>query len=326
MDRDIILNQWLKETLGNLAFHRESLAGDASFRRYYRIYSEKENWIVMDAPPPEKPQNFIEVANVLKARGLSVPHILASDLKEGFLLLSDLGDRLYLNELNDKNADNLYRDALLALIKLNHCEAEVPVFDYSFLERQWGIFKDWYLKTHLKIEWSPKIDDVLKRTLNYLAEVVFSQPFVFVHRDYHSRNLMRLDNGNPGILDFQDAMKGPITYDLVSLLQDCYITWPREKIVSWISDFKQYATDAQLLTGKESLDEFIRWFDLTGVLRHLKNCGIFSRLHYRDGKSHYLKDLPIPLQNSLESCERYQELEEFSSLMKELLKEKICEQ
>lgn len=332
MSREIVIDQWLREKLGDLAFNRKLLAGDASYRRYYRISSSTENWVLMDAPPPENPHGFIEVAKVLEAKGLSVPRVFASNLSQGFVLLSDFGDRLYLNELknelnqnksNDHNIECLYQDALLALVELNSCDAKLPVVDEIFLDQQWSIFKDWFLKKHLNIELTKEIEDLLNRTSAFFSRILLSQPYVFMHRDYHSRNLMVLEDGNPGILDFQDAMRGPITYDLVSLLQDCYIQWPREKILLWIKDYKQYATEARLLNGHESMEEFIRWFDLTGVTRHLKNCGIFSRLHHRDGRSQYLKDLSIPMNNLLESCDRYPELQGFSSFMKEVTLGKI---
>lgn len=308
MNRELILDEWLEKILQGKSFKRESLIGDASGRKYYRLYiSNSENLIVMDAPHPENPMLFKELADYLQTQHLSVPKVFASH-PLGFLLLSDLGDRLYLNELNHKTAPKLYEDALNALVKFNQCKKEVPCFDRPFLQRQMNIFKDWFLVRHLKIEFNSKLDSLLQCMLELLEKEIMAQPFVFVHRDYHSRNLMCIEINNPGILDFQDAMMGPIAYDVVSLLQDCYIVWPRDKVELWASQFKNYAQSEALINNRISTEQFLRWVDLTGVQRHLKNLGIFSRLNYRDGKPNYMKDLQTPLHYTLEAIERYKEL------------------
>ena len=308
MSRERALEQWLQEVLKTPDFKRTVLAGDASFRRYYRIYFEELQYVVMDAPPPEAPHLFAEIALMLEKQGLSVPRIVAMEINEGFLLLSDLGDRLYLNELNENTVDNLYQDAFKAMLKIQKCEAALPAFDRDFLQRQFGIFEEWYLEKHKAIEISESDQAMLRPIYELLFQVIENQPQVLVHRDYHSRNLMILEEGNPGILDFQDAMRGPITYDLVSLLQDCYIAWPRERVVEWVADFRLQAKKTGLSTLKEDFFEFLRWFDWTGLQRHLKNLGIFSRLHHRDNKSGYLKDIPQVLNYIFATCSHYPEL------------------
>lgn len=315
MNREQILDYWLNQVLMTNDFQRVSLAGDASFRRYYRIFVREQRYVVMDAPPPEAPHLFMEIASALADIGISVPLIVASELTNGFLLLSDLGDRLYLPELNTQTADVLYTDAFQALLKIQSCKAPVPQFDKPLLQRQLGIFREWFLGKHkgltsdlLVSKISPAKLQILDTIYDKLIKTIEDQPQVFVHRDYHSRNLMILENGNPGVIDFQDAVIGPITYDLVSLLQDCYIIWPRARVVDWVADYQNLATKHGLLSKTVSRSEFLRWFDWTGLQRHLKNLGIFSRLNYRDGKIQYLKDIPYVLHYVQETSARYSEL------------------
>lgn len=311
MQREQLLDEWLKCVLKTDHFKRVSLAGDASARRYFRVAIEGEHYVVMDAPPPEIPRVFADIAVALEQHGLQVPKVIHADFEHGFLLLSDLGDRLYLSELNEVSADQLYQNAFEALLKIQHCQKKLPLFDQAFLYRQVEIFEEWYLKKHKAFTPSDlkRTQAILNPIYETLFEVCRNQPQVFVHRDYHSRNLMILPGNSLGILDFQDAMTGPITYDLVSLLQDCYIAWPRERIQNWAHDFYEKAKIAKLLTGPETYSEFLRWFDLTGLQRHLKNLGIFARLHYRDNKSGYLNDIPQVLKYISETCHRYVELQ-----------------
>lgn len=315
MSRLLILENWLEKVFNGVSYRLWPLAGDASFRRYYRVEVEEKPFVLMDAPIPENPKLFKELALVLQGQGLSVPEVFEAELTEGILLLSDLGDRLYLNDLNEKTAPELYQDALNALVQLQGCQAEIPTFDRNFLKREMDIFKEWYLERHLNVHITATLQSLIEDTFSLLVEVLEEQPYVFVHRDYHSRNLMILEKGNPGILDFQDAMWGPITYDLVSLLQDCYISWPRQQVVGWAKDFKNSAIQANRLKNPISDEAWIRWFDFTGAQRHLKNLGIFSRLHHRDGKPHYLKNIPTPLNNILQTSIRYPELKPLSKLM-----------
>jgi aminoglycoside/choline kinase family phosphotransferase len=308
MIREQVLDIWLNQVFKTSDFTRIPLAGDASFRRYYRVFVEGRSYVVMDAPPPETPQIFMEIAQTLAMQGVTVPLVIAFELEQGFLLLSDLGDRLYLSELNEQSADKLYADAFEALLKLQGCQVNFPAFDQLFLERQFGIFQEWFLNRHLQLSLTASLENILDPIYQQLSEIILLQPQVSVHRDYHSRNLMVLEHGNPGVLDFQDAMRGPITYDLVSLLQDCYIEWPRERVVEWVKFFQHRAKDQQLLNDQVSESEFLHWFDWTGLQRHLKNLGIFARLNYRDGKARYLKDIPRVLYYIKETCARYSAL------------------
>lgn len=320
MIREQLLEDWLSRVLKARPFKRLPLAGDASARQYFRVHVDGRQYVVMDAPPPEVPQVFADIALVLEQQGLQVPKVIHSDFQHGFLLLSDLGDRLYLSELNNISADILYSAAFAALLKIQQCTKTLPIFDQDFFERQIGLFEEWYLKKHCAFTLFDleKTKVLLNPVYEKLFEVWQSQPQVFVHRDYHSRNLMVLPEQAPGILDFQDAMTGPITYDLVSLLQDCYISWPRERIENWVHDFYQRAKNIGLLSGQETHAEFLRWFDLTGLQRHLKNLGIFARLHYRDNKSGYLKDMPQVLTYISETCHRYGELKPLSNFFETL--------
>lgn len=317
MIRQQIRDQWLKEALEGKDYQIIPLAGDASFRSYYRVKTIDRQFVLMDAPPPEVPHQFVDIALLLRDHGLLVPEIVASKLEEGFLLLSDLGDRLYLNELNENSADSLYQAAFTSLLKMQKIQSSLPAFDRDFLERQMGIFEEWYLKKNKGILVSDSLKENLYPIYQKLFQIIETQPQVLVHRDYHSRNLMIIGEEEPGVLDFQDAMVGPITYDLVSLLQDCYIVWPRERVVNWVSDFQQRATQAGYLTGKESYQEFLRWFDWTGLQRHLKNLGIFSRLNLRDNKSGYLKDIPRVLGYIQEIVNLYPELSSLQAILTE---------
>lgn len=332
MSRQLEIKSWLTSVLQQ-PYRYEPLAGDASFRCYYRVSLQNQNsddnsdenstqtqtFILMDSPHHENPKLFLELAKILAAQGLTVPKIIASNLNLGLLLLSDFGDRLYLNELNENNKAQLYEDAIQALILLHQCQADVNQFDMPFLISQMDLFKDWYLQKHLNIPITQDIQQLLTHTCSLLLKVLEEQPTVFVHRDYHSRNLMVLEQGNPGILDFQDAMRGPLTYDLVSLFQDCYITWPRQFIEFWINEFRKSCIKAALVNKQVSLEQMIRWFDITGLQRHLKNLGIFSRLHYSYGKPHYLKDLVVPLKNIMETTERYPELNSLNLWLKTII-------
>jgi hypothetical protein len=275
----------------------------------------------MDAPPPEEPSRFVHIAQLLNQHDLSVPEIRYQNLKQGFLVLSDFGDDLYLNALNENTVDTLYHDAMNALLKMQVCSSDgLPLFDRSLLSKQMGLFSEWYVEKHLKIVFSSYMEKVLSPIYEILFDTFSLQPQVFVHRDYHSRNLMILPKESPGILDFQDAVVGPITYDLVSLFQDCYISWPRDKIENWINDYYQLLIERKMISTKIDLSEFTRWFDLTGLQRHLKNLGIFARLNYRDGKANYLKDMPTVLNNILGTCDRYAFLSPLKNFLMEIAK------
>lgn len=303
------LIRWVGELLGTDTFTLEPASSDASFRRYWRARHADGTLILMDAPPGlEDCGRYVDLARRLRAIGLHTPEIHAEDLANGFLALSDLGDRVYLQELSTESADRLYGDALdaLAAIQARGPTEGLPVYDEPFLRRELEIFREWFLGSHLGVELSPPEQTDWDRACDVLIANALEQPQVCVHRDYHSRNLM-LTSPNPGILDFQDAVVGPVTYDLVSLLRDCYIQWEPERVTTWALGYLQLAIRSGILPAVES-ERFMRWFDLMGVQRHLKACGIFARLNHRDGKPSYLGDIPRTLGYVREVSTRYPEL------------------
>lgn len=310
-DRFSELKGWLSDDLGMGSFTIEPASSDASFRRYFRIQEEGCSYIVMDAPPDKEDCHpFISIAGAMAGLGLNVPRVLESDLSRGFLLLSDLGTTHYLHRLTEATVEQLYGDALKALRLLQSAsitDAILPVYDRALLLREMALFRDWYLMRHLGIQAGEGLDEVLQQTFALLADEALAQPQVWVHRDYHSRNLMVTTERNPGILDFQDAVIGPFTYDLVSLLRDCYIAWPRERVESWARAWLT-AVQADGSLREVSLAQFTRWFDLMGTQRHLKAIGIFARLNYRDGKPGYLGDIPRTMGYVLDVAGRYAEL------------------
>lgn len=306
---------WLNKDLSLSVRHTSPASSDASFRRYFRIVTERGVFIVMDAPPvTENVEPFIKVAGLLARYGIKVPVIFRQNLSEGFLLLEDFGSTCYLDRLQDANAETLYQSALDSLFKLQTripIEAsDLPRYDRPLLEKELAIFEDWFLNGFLGLT----IPGNIRLPLHaLLIESALEQPVTFVHRDYHSRNLMIVESDCPGVLDFQDAVIGPITYDLVSLLKDCYIAWPEVRIEQWTAGYYQRLGEAGLIHC--GLDRFNRWFDLMGLQRHLKAIGIFARLHLRDLKSGYLKDIPRTLDYVTRICGRYPELTEFADFL-----------
>lgn len=293
------LKEWLGLVLDAREFGIQPASEDASFRRYFRIKVAGDSYIVMDAPPEkENTKPYIRIAQRFLDLGLNVPEIYHSDLDRGFLLLSDLGSRTYLDELGDDVADGLYGDAMDALIVLQagsfNDRGFLPPYTEQLLHSEMELFRDWYLVKHLDLKLSQENEQELRSTFEVLCRNALDQPQVWVHRDYHSRNLMLTGKNNPGILDFQDAVLGPVTYDLVSLLKDCYIRWPRERVKAWAIGYRELALESGIPVGKDE-DQFLQWFDLMGVQRHLKASGIFARLNHRDGKSTYLNDIPRTL-------------------------------
>jgi len=312
------LKNWLNSLpqLGEFGF--EPASGDASFRRYFRIQTEDRSYIAMDAPPDREDTGpFIQVAEAFEAIGLNVPHIHARDLAQGYLLLEDLGDRLYLDQLGAETVDRLYADALGALLTIQACGPRegLPDYDRSLLMREMELFREWLLGQQLGVELSAVEHHMLDRTFELLADSALEQPRVCVHRDYHSRNLM-VTTHNPGILDFQDAVLGPVTYDLVSLLRDCYIRWPQAQVENWVLGYYELAVQSGVLR-EEHEDRFLRWFDLMGVQRHLKASGIFARLNQRDGKPGYLKDIPRTLGYITQLTPAYPELSDLGKILQE---------
>lgn len=289
------LEQWLA-TLGYRDFRLTPASADASFRRYLRLHFADESLIVMDAPPQQEPcDQFIAVAGLLRGAGLNAPEVVAANLDAGFLLLTDFGNSDYLSQLDSDSEAALYADALAALrIMQTRIDAgSLPNYDVDLLQREMDLFRDWFLGNLLGIDLDPRQQSRWLELKQMLIDSALAQPQVFVHRDYHSRNLMKTAKANPGILDFQDAVKGPITYDLVSLLRDCYVAWPAVRVEALALGYYEAVRD-ELLPGIDST-QFMRWFDLMGIQRHLKAIGIFSRLHIRDGKAGYLGDIPRTL-------------------------------
>lgn len=317
--RDTQRVAWLHEALGVPPPSVAPASSDASFRRYFRFVHDNQSRIVMDAPPPQEDCHpFVQVTAVLREAGLNVPQIFAADLSQGFLLLSDLGDEVYLDCLNKDNCDLLYRDAIEALVRMQSCgdTSSLPAYCHNKLHDEMQLFIDWFCIRHLQIDCSSKALAVLENAFQLLINEAQAQPQVFVHRDYHSRNLMRTDHENPGILDYQDAVLGPVGYDLVSLLRDVYVRWPESQIVQWLAFYHQLASKENLLDNA-SIATFTRWFDLVGIQRHLKIAGIFARLNYRDGKARYLEDIDLTLDYLLEVAGRYSELSPLVTLLHE---------
>ncbi len=317
-----LIREWLARDL-HLAVERlEPASSDASFRRYFRALGADCSYVVMDAPPErEDVRPYLKVARLLESLGAHVPHVHASDIGRGLLLLEDLGNTLYLERLS-AGADprRLYGDALAVLAQIqlrgSAAAAELPPYDSRALGTELALMPEWFLGRHLSLEPSDTQRRVLEDTFALLIREALAQPTVFVHRDYHSRNLLLVGERNPGIVDFQDALRGPVGYDLVSLLKDCYIGWPRARVVGWVAQFRALLA-AGGGTAAASETEFLRWFDLIGVQRHVKVLGIFCRLWYRDGKPGYLGDLPRTFDYVRDTCARYAELAAFGRFLEE---------
>jgi len=318
------LKHWLQEQTGQ-ACELAPASSDASFRRYFRIEVGAKTFVVMDAPPAQEDcRPFIYVAGLLQSVGLNAPDVIAQDLQQGFLLLSDLGNTTYLQALNDESVEPLYADALDALVSMqmgiNTDDSGLPAYNESLLQTELNLFKDWYLEKHHGVTFTQPQLKIWQSLCDALIKSALEQPAVCVHRDYHSRNLMLQEGAhNPGILDFQDAVIGPVTYDLVSLLRDCYISWPREQVEAWVARFYEQTTYASIINAEQcSAQQFLHWFNLMGVHRHLKAIGIFARLLHRDAKDGYVKDIPRTLNYVLDVCERTPELQGFYILLSEL--------
>ena len=317
------LRNWLKALQPKWQLDLDTLApasADASFRRYFRIESKNPDFgtlIVMDAPPQHEPLDaFIQVDFLLLAAGLNVPKILEQNAADGFLLLSDLGNETYLMALNEHSANALYQDATDALMKMQLASKPdvLPNYDRALLQRELDLFPEWYLHKHLGIELNTQQQAQLKQSFELIIENNLAQAKVYVHRDYHSRNLMVTSVNNPGILDFQDAVYGPITYDAASLWRDAYIAWPEERVIDWVVKFWEQGRKAGL-PMPEDFGHFYRDFEWMGLQRHLKVLGIFARLFHRDGKNGYLKDIPLVLEYAIATANRYIELKPLARIL-----------
>jgi N-acetylmuramate 1-kinase len=307
------ISDWLRHDLRFDLERLEPASNDASFRRYLRAWrSDGVTRVIMDAPPDkENIATFIHVAGLLQRCDVHVPAIDAVDQARGFVLMEDLGSVHYLERLRaGENADVLYGDALAALQRIQlrgrPLTAELPPYDRAALMAEMTLMPEWFCGRHLRLELDADDHALLEGSFDRLVQSALEQPVVFVHRDYHSRNLMLLGARNPGIVDFQDALAGPIGYDLVSLLKDCYIAWPRARVEAWVRQYRAALADETSLTGADAR-QFLRWFDLVGLQRHIKVLGIFARLWFRDGKPGYLGDLPRTLQYVRETATLYDE-------------------
>jgi aminoglycoside/choline kinase family phosphotransferase len=321
LDRAEQLRQWLATTLGSVDFSIAPASDDASFRRYFRIRrgEAQPSLVAMDAPPDrENCAAFVHVARLFAGAGVHVPTIHAQDLEQGFLLLSDLGTTTYLDALDEHNAGTLYEDALDALLRIQRASRPglLPDYDRELLERELRLFPDWYVARQLQRELDAAQLQTLEKAFSTILGNNLGQARVFVHRDYHSRNLMVCEPC-PGILDFQDAVYGPITYDLVSLLRDAYIAWDEERVIDWAIRYWEKARTGGLPIARDFSD-FYRDFEWMGVQRQLKVLGIFARLSFRDGKDGYLKDQPLVMSYLRRTCERYRELAALGRLLEEL--------
>ncbi|MCB1772388.1 MAG: phosphotransferase [Gammaproteobacteria bacterium] len=317
-DRLQLLHAWLTDVVGAREFTLAPASADASFRRYFRLtFTDGDSLVAMDAPPAQEDCGpFVRVETLLRDAGLHAPEILSRDLEQGFLLLEDLGSRSYLDALDDQSADPLYGDAMQALLTMQRDVpfGGLPPYDRALLEREMRLFDEWLLQRHLGIELDRSTRRMLDAAKEALVANALAQPVVCVHRDYHSRNLMVVDGFNPGIIDFQDAVAGPVTYDLVSLLRDCYVRWDDARVDAWVADYWQAARRAGLLSDV-SASRFLRWFDLMGVQRQLKASGIFARLNHRDGKPGYLADIPRTLGYIVAVGERRTEIADLAALV-----------
>jgi aminoglycoside/choline kinase family phosphotransferase len=319
--RKTALETWLAGLLAGPPARIAPASADASFRRYFRVWHDGRTYIAMDAPPGREDLGpFIQVAEILAASGVNVPRVLERDADRGFLLMTDLGSRVYLDALREgEDPDRLYGDAITALVRIQSQAPagarRLPAYDAGRLQQEMALFPEWFLSRHLGLRLSARELGLIERAVAQLTEAALGQPQVLVHRDYHSRNLMVCDK-NPGILDFQDAVRGPATYDLVSLLKDCYISWPRESVLEWLDLYRAAAAQAGLQFGSDRA-AFIEAFDLMGLQRHLKVLGIFARLWYRDGKPGYLADLPLVLEYTLDATSRSGSMAELGAFLKE---------
>jgi aminoglycoside/choline kinase family phosphotransferase len=307
---------WTRRALSDPDAVLQVASADASFRSYWRTSSGGRSWIVMDAPPGrEDIEPWLRIGARLAEAGLHTPAVRASDTAEGFVLMEDLGDRLYLPELDAARADTLYAPAIDAILAM---QAQVstdglPAFDEPWMVMELELMPEWFLRRHLGFQPECEDWDPIEFAFRAILNAAHAQPQRFMHRDFHSRNLLVVEGNNPGVIDFQGAMRGPLSYDLASLLRDCYIAWPEERVSAWREGYRRRAVAQGLTDAGEA--EFARWFDLTGLQRHIKVLGIFCRLAYRDGKSSYLADLPLAWKYVREVGNRHDEIRPMVELL-----------
>ncbi|HEY6457239.1 MAG TPA: phosphotransferase [Steroidobacteraceae bacterium] len=314
-ERFSLVTDWVTRELRLKPRLIEPASSDASFRRYFRVFHEGGTHIVMDAPPGrEDVRPYLNITVMLETAGVHVPRVYEWDVERGLLLLEDLGTRPYLPALQAADdADMLYRDALQALadiqVRGQESAFQLPAYDRAALVREMALMPEWFCARHLQLDLTRGQGEMLAGAFEFLVEEALAQPQVFVHRDYHSRNLMITRERNPGIIDFQDAVRGPVGYDLVSLLKDCYISWPRPRVAGWVREYRLMMHKQASHSAGINDAQMLHWIDVIGIQRHLKVLGIFARLWYRDGKSGYLKDLPLTLRYVVDACARFPQLQ-----------------
>lgn len=306
--------RWAARELGRTDLQFSVASADASFRRYFRAHDQERSWIIMDAPPEhENCVPFIDIAARLLDAGVNAPQVLASDLDHGFLLLTDLGNQTFLDVLNEENAEAFFSDALRALVTMqaNTDIDGLPAYDAALLRRELDLYPDWYLGQHRRVQLHDDERAVWEQACALLIDSALVQPQVFVHRDFMPRNLM-VSEPNPGVIDFQDAVRGPVTYDVLSLFRDAFISWPSERIEHWLAQYRVMAAGA----GVELPDDFERAYDWMGLQRHLKVIGIFARLHYRDNKAKYLAETTRFFRYVFQIGQKYPEFDELLAIMR----------
>ncbi|RUO75597.1 aminoglycoside phosphotransferase family protein [Pseudidiomarina taiwanensis] len=323
-NRKLALQAWCEARIGMQPNGLESVSGDASFRRYFRAYQDHRSVIAVDAPPPQESlQPFMAIAKAYAAAGIQVPAVIDFDEEQGFMLLSDFGSTLLLAELTEANAPRYYQQALATLPQIMQVTATelgpLPRYDEALLRRELNLFYDWLVTVHLGLDLSPEQNQIWQNFAGQLIDNALEQPQVGVHRDYHARNLMVTSDSELGCIDFQDAVVGPITYDAVSLLRDCYVRWPETLVDELCHSFYQQLQQTELLAANVSWQQFQRWFDLMGLQRHSKAAGIFARLYHRDGKAGYLQDIPNTLNYMLSVSDKYPQFSDFHTLLADVV-------
>lgn len=317
--RQKALINWINTQPGLTCSALEMVSGDASFRRYFRFNIDGKSMIAVDAPPEhENSQQFVEVAQAYRENKVPVPEVLCADYELGFYCLEDFGDKQFADDLSLDNCRTKYTLALAHLPAIQSCVATqsspLPEYDFALLEREFHLFSHWLVEVHLALKATEEEQQVMQTAFDFLRDEFMAQPKVGVHRDYHSRNLMDLPDAQIGIIDFQDAVVGPITYDAVSLLRDCYQDWPKQTVLELLEDFHQR------FYAEYAWEQFKRWFDLTGMQRHIKASGIFARLCHRDGKKRYLDDIPHTLNYLIDVGAQYDELGDFVDFVTDRVK------
>jgi aminoglycoside/choline kinase family phosphotransferase len=316
-EREQQLSLWVAEQLGCTpeSVQLKPIASDAGFRRYFR-FATPSQWLAVDAPPQtEDTRQFVALARYLSEHKVNTPEIMAADETTGFLLVEDFGDELLHRQLTPATADKLYREAFASLISLASCSdqpALIPRYDLELLRRELNIFSEWFVTALLGYPLNPTENTMLDGIFSALEHSALEQPQCLVHRDFHSRNLLIRSDNSLGVIDFQGALWGGCTYDLVSLLRDCYIRWPADQVTTWALEYRKTAINSGLLDSTIDEETYLRWFDWMGLQRHIKVLGIFARLNLRDGKPHYLKDLPLVIRYTLEVAQTYSELKPFA--------------